>query len=239
MSLLPALRQRDRQPELMDQPGLEQDRHEQALKSLARINWISRSSAIIWPAIRSLARTAAARPIRVLDVACGGGDVVLAIRQQAEKAQLPIEVAGCDISETAINFANARAADSRANVNFFQADAIGAALPDEFDVVMCSLFLHHLDEDDAIKLLTGMGRAARRVVLVNDLRRTRLGYLMAYVGVRLLSRSKIVHTDGPLSVRAAFSMAEVKSMADAAELDGATISRHWPERFLLAWKREP
>jgi 2-polyprenyl-3-methyl-5-hydroxy-6-metoxy-1,4-benzoquinol methylase len=221
----------------MDQPGLDEDRHQQALKGLARINWISRTAAIVWPSIRRLASERNGQPLRVLDVACGGGDVAIAVAQKAARAPWPIEVAGCDISQTAIGHASARARQRDAKVEFFQADAIGNSLPAGYDIVTCSLFLHHLDEDDARSLLAGMAAAAGRMVLLNDLIRSRLGYFLAYFGTRLLSRSKIVHTDGPLSVRAAFTMDEAAALADAAGLRGAVLTRHWPERFLLTWKR--
>ncbi len=222
----------------MDDPALEQDRHEQALKGLARINWISHSSSIVWTAIRRLAAKRNGQPLRVLDVACGGGDVAIGVSRKAARSPWQIEVSGCDVSETAIAYASAQAEQRGAEVDFFQADAIGASLPAGYDVVMCSLFLHHLDEANARSLLAGMAAAAGRMVLVNDLIRSRLGYFLAYFGTRLLSRSPIVHTDGPLSVRAAFTMDEAAALADAAGLRGAKLTRHWPERFLLTWTRE-
>jgi hypothetical protein len=104
---------------------------------------------------------------------------------------------------------------------------------------MCSLFLHHLQTEDAKGLLSRMAEAARRMVLVNDLRRTRLGYALAYFGSRLLSRSRIVHHDGPQSVRAAFTSEEIGNLALEAGLEGATITHHWPERYLLSWRKPP
>ena len=58
MLTLSSLATRDRQPELMDQPGLAEDRHVQALRSLVRINWLSGSAGILWRPIRELARQA-------------------------------------------------------------------------------------------------------------------------------------------------------------------------------------
>ena len=56
-------------------------------------------------------------------------------------------------------------------------------------------------------------------------------------GLRILTRSPIVHVDGPLSVRAGFQPGEVLDMADRAGLRGARITRHWPQRLLLSWRR--
>jgi hypothetical protein len=102
---------------------------------------------------------------------------------------------------------------------------------------MCSLFLHHLSDGDARDLLGKMAQATTRLVLVNDLRRTQLGYALAWWGGRLITRSPIVHVDGPLSVAAAFTTAEALAMAEQSGLGGATIAHRWPQRFLLRWER--
>jgi hypothetical protein len=84
-----------------------------------------------------------------------------------------------------------------------------------------------------------MGEASRSLVLVNDLIRSPLGYGLAWVGCRLLSRSPIVHFDGPVSVQGAFQLQEVQALAARAGLLGATLRRSWPERYLLSWRRPP
>jgi hypothetical protein len=63
--------------------------------------------------------------------------------------------------------------------------------------------------------------------------------MLAYVGTRLLSASPIVHVDGPLSVAAAFTCVEAQELARRAGLEGATVARRWPFRFLLTWSRRP
>jgi hypothetical protein len=62
--------------------------------------------------------------------------------------------------------------------------------------------------------------------------------LLACAGTRLLSRSPVVHVDGPRSVAAAFTPAEALDLAQRAGLTGATVVRRWPCRFLLTWRRE-
>jgi len=83
-----------------------------------------------------------------------------------------------------------------------------------------------------------MRDAARHLVVVSDLRRTRLGYLFAWVGCRLLSRSRVFHVDGTRSVEAAFTMDEARRLAERAGLAGARIVARWPQRFLLTWRRD-
>lgn len=229
---------RHRTAEQMDQADLDPAAHLGALAGLARINWISRSASILWPSVARVAARRADRPTRVLDVATGGGDVPIALARRAERLGYRLELSGCDRSPVAIEHARQSAGAAGGRASFFVLDVLDDALPDDFDVVTCSLFLHHLGEDDAARLLEKMARAARSTVLVNDLLRTRMGLGLAWLGCRLLSDSPIVHHDGPASVRAAFRLPEVRALADRAGLAGARLSRRWPERFLLEWSCE-
>jgi SAM-dependent methyltransferase len=237
MPFLPNVRHRHREPEVMDQPGLDPQRHVRALRGLETINFWSGSARILWPPLAALAREQGGRPVRVLDVATGAGDVPLRLWRRARRAGLTLEVEGCDVSATAVDHAQGRAAREQAAVRFFVRDALSGPLPAGYDAVTCSLFLHHLGEEQAGELLRRMAEAAGRLVLVSDLVRGRTGWLLAYAGSRLLSRSAIVHTDGPRSVEAAFTPAEARALAERAGLAGVRVERHWPCRFLLSWRR--
>ena len=122
------------------------------------------------------------RGASVLDIACGGGDVAISLSRRASTVGLPLKVEGCDASEEALRFARGLAARRGAGVTFFRLDALRDPIPQGYDVIACSLFLHHLDEDDAVALLRAMADAAGRGVLVNDLERTRAGYWLAWAG---------------------------------------------------------
>jgi SAM-dependent methyltransferase len=231
--LLPA---RDRRPERMDDPALDPAAHRSALAGLARINRFSGSAAVLWPELAKLARTQG-RPVRVLDVATGAGDVPVALARRAAAAGLNLRFAGCDVSDTAVTHARRAAEAAGVGVEFFRHDALAEPLPRGFDAVTCSLFLHHLDEADATKLLAAMAAAAGRLVLVNDLRRGPVNLALVWLAARLLSRSPVVHEDGPLSVRAAFTLGEVGALADRAGLTGAAVGGRFPCRFLMTWGR--
>ena len=237
MPRLSALRLRHQEPELMDQPGLDPAAHRTALDGLRRINAISRSAAILWPAVRRLACEREMRSLSLLDLGCGGGDVVIRLASQALRSGLGLQVTGWDLSPVAIELARKRADWAGVQAEFLVGDVFRQPLPEGFDVVTCSLFLHHLDDADAVDLLRRMAEACRHLVLVNDLVRSRVGYLLAWLGCRVLTRSHVVRVDGPLSVRAAFTIGEVRSLGRRAGLAGATLSRHWPQRFLLCWRR--
>ena len=66
---------RDIQPELMDQPDLDPSLHVDALRGFRRINMVSRSAAILWSTIAEFARQIAPAKARMLDIACGSGNI--------------------------------------------------------------------------------------------------------------------------------------------------------------------
>jgi 2-polyprenyl-3-methyl-5-hydroxy-6-metoxy-1,4-benzoquinol methylase len=222
----------------MDQPGLDATLHRQALRGLQRINWLSRSAGILWPSIQSLAVSIVDRPCRVLDIASGGGDVPLELARCCRAHGLRVGITGLDISAIAVDHACESARrQNETTVRFQQLDVFRETFPQDYDVVMCSLFLHHLNRKQAVELLEKMAAAAQRMVLVNDLRRTQLGYALAWWGGRMLTRSPIVHVDGPMSVAAAFTCQEALKLAEDAGLQEATCVRRWPQRFLLSWRK--
>ncbi len=230
--LLSGLRARARIPELMDDPALDPVEHRRALAGLARLNRFSNSAGVLWPPILKLARELN-RPLRVLDVATGSGDVPRELLRRATRAGVALDVAACDLSPTAIAEANREPGP----VRFFGHDALHAALPTGFDVVTCSLFLHHLGEDEAIALLANMENAASRLLLVNDLARSRFSFCAVWAACRLLSRSPVVRFDGPASVRSAFTPKEATALAARAGLHGAQVKGRFPCRYLLSWER--
>jgi 2-polyprenyl-3-methyl-5-hydroxy-6-metoxy-1,4-benzoquinol methylase len=230
---------RVRTPELMELPGADRREHEHTLTAIGRTNLIGRISPLIWSAIRRVALPRANRPIRVLDLGCGGGQVAIALAKRLARAGISADILGCDVSPVALDYARALAARSRVtDVHFVQIDLARDPWPADFDVVYCSLFLHHLDDDEAVAMLRQMKEVAGQLVIVSDLRRTDAGYLFAWMGCRLLSRSRMFHVDGPRSVEAAFTTGEVQVLAHRAGLHGADIRHSWPQRFLLTWAHD-
>ena len=237
MLMIANLRKRNRQPEVMDDPTLDAQRFVGSLVGLRRINAITGSARILWSALQRQISQLDRGPIRVLDVASGAGDTVISLWKRAQSDNRPIEIHGCDINPHAVNFATAAAHRASADVRFFQHDVLNGAFPDGYDVVISSLFLHHLDEENAKTFLKAAADTVKKGILIHDLARGKAGYLFAYYGVRLISRSDVVHVDGPRSVEGAFTVEEARAMGEAAGLHGCRVSPRWPFRFLLEWSR--
>ena len=109
-------------------------------------------------------------------------------------------------------------------------NALAIPLPAKsVDVVSCSLFLHHLAPEDALRFLREGLRVARVAVVVNDLRRTRTHYALALLRAPF-DPSRLSRHDGPVSVRQAHSFREVRAMLQATGRP-FTLRKHFLYRF--------
>jgi 2-polyprenyl-3-methyl-5-hydroxy-6-metoxy-1,4-benzoquinol methylase len=234
---MPWLDKRHREPEVMDQPGLDPERHAVALDALARINRLSLTASSLFAPLAAFQRRRSLPRLRILDVASGGGDVAINLARMAGRLGLDWRVTGCDFSPFAVSHAGRRAKEAGIAVEFVRADALAGPLPPgPFDAALCTLFLHHLGNDEAVSLLRKMAASAP-LVLVSDLCRSVIGLVLAHVVGRLVTRSPVVHVDGPLSVQAAFTVEEARELARRAGLEGAKVRPVWPWRWLLTWGR--
>jgi len=222
-------------PELMDDPDLDAREHRRALSGLARLNAASMIDRVVW---REIKRVSNGDAVRVLDVAAGSGDLAVGLARRAARTGRAHRFACTDISPVACARIAERADRMEVAIETSTTDAISHGIEGEHDIVMCHLFLHHLPSEQITRLLAAMRRAARRAVIVTDLVRTRLGFALALIASRTLTRSRVVHVDALRSVRAALRPDELATLAHDAGLAGAGIRRVWPERMMLTWRRE-
>lgn len=235
---IPDLSIRRPQDEIMDRPDLDPDQLIAALKGIGRLNRLSRADAVLWPPIHNAVKTANPdQPLRILDIAAGAGDIARRLLRRAQKMRLPLEIDVCDANNVAVALAtkDAKRAQLEKVTHAFQCDILREPLPADYDIIMGSQFLHHLTNSEALIVLQKMRNAARHSILLTDVLRTRLGYRLAYWAPRLFSRCTVIHIDGPLSIRAAFSLTEFQQLAKDADMHNATLQTHWPQRVLLQW----
>ena len=223
--------------ELMDDPDLSPRMHRRALGGLRRINRLSGVTASLWRPLSELARTAGGR-LSLLDVAAGAADVPLALAERARREGWTLDVTACDRSPVAREVALEAATRRGLELTYLIREIEEDVLRDlgTFDVVLCTLFLHHLEADRAVGVLRGMKQIAGNLLLVNDLRRTRRHLALAHVIPRMATRSPIVHVDAVKSVRAAYSVEEFSKLATIATLHHAEIRTIFPERMILTWR---
>ncbi len=214
------LRHRSPRTELMDTEPADAATIAACLHDLAAVN---RWTLAHGPTLGWLARaTRGMRPgdgVSLLDVACGGGDALRAVARWCRRRGLRARLSGVDLNPHCI--AAARAATPAAlGITFHEADAFALDLPDPPDLVLSSLFTHHLPDADVVRFLRWMDRTARRGWLVNDLHR----HPVALHGFALLAGAmrwhRFVRHDGPVSVARAFTPPEWDALLREAAVPG-------------------
>jgi 2-polyprenyl-3-methyl-5-hydroxy-6-metoxy-1,4-benzoquinol methylase len=232
-------------PELMDDPKLDQAEHNRALAGLRRINLICNIGKRIATEILRLMQDRGLQTARVLDVGCGSGDVAIDVWRRISLHH-SATVCGWDMSPTAIASARKLAArvdrnpSTDSSISFEESNVFALGPPGEhqrFDFVYCSLFMHHFSSQQTVEILSFMKALATHGVLVSDLVRSRFGWVLAKIGCHLLSRSYVVHFDGPQSVKAAYTTDEFQGLSNRAGMNGSVVRKHWPARFLFVWEQ--
>ncbi len=230
--------QRARHPELMDDPVVDPAELARSLGDIRAVNrWLGGTRAMLGHLDRMVSRLPA-RPIRVLDVATGSADIPRAIAALARERRWEMEIVATDFHPQTVAIARERLRGVP-HLRVEQADALELPYADgAFDFALCSNALHHFDGADAVRVVRELNRVAAWGFVVSDLCRSR----PALLGAKLLAAtvwrgSRMTRHDGPLSVRRAFTAAELRQLAEAAGLRGARIRTHPMFRLALVVDR--
>jgi SAM-dependent methyltransferase len=203
--------------ELMD------DRIE-SLRELERnFDDIERGNRWFFAASRISAFIAARRARTVLDVGCGSADIARALLHDAQRRGAELQITCLDRNPQVLTIARSRTGHEP-RLSFVEGD--GEALPfasRAFDVVMCSLTLHHCEPPATVRMLREMRRVAGLTPLVCDLRRSVLAYAGALAFAFLSSSNRLTRHDAPLSVRRAYTPAEALDLARAASWENPSV----------------
>ncbi|MGF1632680.1 MAG: class I SAM-dependent methyltransferase [Phycisphaerae bacterium] len=230
----------------MDAPTADAALLARALRFLRRVNrWLGWNRAV-WQqladdgVVAEVAEGAAAGrgEWRVLDVAAGSADLAVYLQRKLAGHGHRITATAVDFHPVTVELAKHWVDTQRdAVVQFVQADALRLPFADgSFDAVVCSTFLHHLPDDaSAIRLLREMDRVCRGRLVLADLVRSRRAY--GYVTLMGLFAGPMVFHDGRVSVRQAFTTAEVQRLRDEAGLGYLKVRKSRTHRFILAGRR--
>jgi 2-polyprenyl-3-methyl-5-hydroxy-6-metoxy-1,4-benzoquinol methylase len=226
---MPNLRKRSEAPEKMDDPAVPEGEVRKALRELEIINGLLGGYKVVLHALNSLDWPR--EPVVIMDFGCGGGDMLRAVSKWADQKQRRVRLIGIDMNPAMTRYAGNKSlkfpAISFRTANVFD-DALMADAP---HIAMCSLFAHHFDHDDLVKLVRHMYSLARRAVIINDLHRNRIAYHSIKTLTALFSRTHLVKYDGPLSVARSLTRREWQEVMTAAGIGKYTIRWRWAWRW--------
>jgi 2-polyprenyl-3-methyl-5-hydroxy-6-metoxy-1,4-benzoquinol methylase len=196
------------------------------LADLDRLNaWFGGYALTLSRVRRAATRLPAGRPLVVIDVGGGRGDLAVQVVRWARRAGRPVRVLVCDTDAATLGLARRRTA-GYPEIALVQADATALPIREgAADVVVAALTLHHLDREAAAACLAEM-RAAAPLAVVNDLLRTRPSLVLVWLVTRLLRLHPVSRHDGPVSVRRAYSPDELAVLAEKA--GGRAHVRRYP-----------
>jgi 2-polyprenyl-3-methyl-5-hydroxy-6-metoxy-1,4-benzoquinol methylase len=212
-------------PELMDRPQPVSHELEKDLENLHQLNRWFGSHRLILRFIRRWMQPGSR--LRIVDLATGFGDIPRLIVDLGRKIGAETKIDALDRQRATIEIARSRSANYP-EISFIEADLLTFHPPAQYDVVLCSLVLHHFSNDDAVRVLRRCRELSHKFVLVSDLRRGWLATAGVYLLTALIFCEPMTKYDGRLSASRAFSFRELDELARKA---GWENFRHRKFRF--------
>ena len=171
----------------------------------------------------------------LLDVATGLGDIPRELIKWSRKHQIDLSITGLDANTKLLRMAREMPDDK---LQFIAGDARKLPFEDNtFDIVTCSLALHHFDEEQAAVILREMARVAKQFIILNDLRRAYLPAWLIWAISRMLRMNRLAKNDAYLSVLKSRTIDEYKHLSQTAGLDGAKVYKHPFWRAAIIWRK--
>ena len=218
------------QQELLDSQAASPEEIQESLADLRRINLRYGGVETMRSLLERVAVKSARRELRVLDVAAGSGDALTQASAELGRANIAVEPFFVD--RWAEHIRNA-VSDTR-----IVADAFSLPFGDaSFDVVTCSLFLHHLEPQEMRRFAVEALRVARIAFVANDLRRSRIHLSINYLATPTFGR--VTRHDAPTSVRRSYTLREARAILQSvpASITGIEMSKHFLFRYgAIVWK---
>ncbi len=221
-------RSRSSAGEWMDAPGLDQADLARCLDDLAAVNSVTLARA---PTLAFMRRAARGRTaLSVLDVGYGQGDMLRRLARWGRRRGVSLRLEGVDLSPASAMAARA-ATPEWMDITYRTGDVFDEA-PGSVDLILSSLFTHHLDDAGVVRFVRWMERTAAVGWFVNDLHR----HAVAYHGFKALSLAAgwhpMVQHDGPVSVARSFRRADWLRLLDEAGVT-ARVRWHLPFRYCV------
>jgi len=224
--LVPRRRFDSSHPELIDRPELDIESLRQELETLEQANRRLGGHQLMVHYVHRLVQRLGLKSLSVLDLGTGVADIPRALVAWARSRNVPIRVTAVDGSARVLEFARAACRDWP-EISLEQHNMLTLPYaPGSSDIVICSLALHHFDRADAVRILRGGNEIAKVSFIVNDLRRNWFSILATPVLAGAVMRHEVVRQDALASCRAAFSVQELRAMAEEAGLANYAIKRH-------------
>jgi len=196
--------------EMMDRPQPVSPELERDLERLRQLNRWFGSYRLVSFFIRRWITPGA--QMRVVDLATGSGDIPRLLVDYARRIGAQVKVDAVDQQTATLEIAR-RLSANYPEISYHAANILEWDCAEGYEIALCSLVLHHFNNDDAVKLLRRCRELSKRFVLVSDLRRGLLLQAGVYMLTALIFREPMTRFDARLSAQRAFSFDEMRELA--------------------------
>jgi 2-polyprenyl-3-methyl-5-hydroxy-6-metoxy-1,4-benzoquinol methylase len=228
-------KQRSNQKELMDDFTLASDHLCKNLDELAITNrWLG-AEATLLNALNTIHQNykgyIAHHKIKIIDIACGGGDLLLAINRWAKREKIAAELIGIDVNPFMIQYAKTKSNPST-NIDYRVTNVFSEKyFQIQPDIVTINSFCHHLSDEEFVRLLENLTQTTKLAIIINDLQRHWISYYAIKWLTRLFNCSYLMQHDAPQSVLRAFSKDELINLLKKSKITNFRIRKHWAFRW--------
>jgi len=227
------LKERSSEQEIMDDLEISGPVVAQTLKELNTINKTLGGNAISIAAFKKL--TKEHQEVSLVDLGCGGGDIVAEMAKSARAVNLNAHFIGIDANPHIIKYAkdNTKALPEIGyrSINIFSQEFREM----KCDIIHCCLFLHHFSDTELIELFKQFKRQSAIGVIINDLHRHPLAFWSIKLLTRFFSKSEMVRNDAAVSVARGFKKSELTELLRKAGIDHFDLTWKWAFRWKLVF----
>ncbi|MEM8890820.1 MAG: methyltransferase domain-containing protein [Bacteroidota bacterium] len=230
---------RSREEEIMDDLEMEGNLLEKTLDQLAWINvWLG-GNAITWTGLKKVVSLISKPKINLLDLGTGGGDALRYLANKSKDSKTEISFLGWDANQATLAYATKMSKAYR-NIAYQKVNILDPNTGyQNVDVVTCALFLHHFSDEEIIQLIGRLKSDGVQYLIINDLQRHWLPYVLFTFVSKVLRFSKMAHHDGLLSIRKGFKKQELQDLLEKSQCELKYIGWKWAFRYLIVAKLNP
>ena len=218
--------------EIMDDFSISGKMLRKTLDTLANINkWLGGNSVTMNGLSKLLENHPKKEPITIIDLGCGGGDMLRKVSRYYKKRGYKLKLIGLDANDDAIAYAR-ELSKNDLDISFITCDIFSEAFETlQYDVVLATLFLHHFKEEEIVSILSKTIKKAKLGIVVNDLHRHAMAYYLFKL-VCLTIKNKMIIDDGLTSVLRGFKREELESFSKKLQI---TPQIKWKWAFRYQW----
>jgi len=223
---------RSNAPEIMDDFAMEGEILRDALDKIAKINQLLGGNQLTLQGVQELiAKIPNKTEITIVDAGCGNGDMLRNLADYGIKNNFNFRLIGIDANNFTINHAQ-NLSKKYSNISYRCEDIFNEVFAElKYDIVLCTLTLHHFKEDEILQLMTVFNDNSRIGIVINDLQRSTLAYRLFQALCFVFRLNAMSREDGLVSILRGFKKKELVNFSKKLKFNNYKIQWKWAFRY--------